>query len=162
MGDEERHERRATGVQKVVASDGNGGKAVSYHWSATRAKTWVGVTGAAFTLLLTVAGAIWMGLQFGIHLEAHEVIVEECGPDGIITDRVEDIVMDVAEEVQGVMQDDLDDFDIRLRDIEVLGNELKTGQSVAVEQAEAQAQQITRNQDELKMLIQRAIDNGGG
>ena len=75
-------------------------------------------------------------------------------PGGVIDDHVQQVAIEAVEEFQAVIQDDLDVYDMRLKDIEGNVGDIKAGQEAA--QMERQ-----RNSEELKLLIQRAIDNGG-
>jgi hypothetical protein len=162
MAGDKRIERRAAGVQKVIATDGNGGREVSYSFNVEKAKVWVGFVGACVALIIAVIGAVWAGVQFGIGAEVHDEVQHECRPGGIIDNHVQQVAIEAVEEFQGVIQDDLDVYDRRLKDIEQMGQDLKTGQATAVQQIQSLSDQQQRNADELKMLIERAIQNGGG
>jgi hypothetical protein len=159
MGGERRLDRRATGVQKVVASDGNGGREVRYQFNIQRAKTWVGFVGTVFTLMLAIGGAVWGGLTFGIGHQIDEGveagIVKECFPGGKIDYHISKTAEALVDEFQEIVADDLAEKGEKL-------DALEAGQESAVQQIESLSVQQERNAEELKMLIQRAIDNGGG
>lgn len=158
MGDEKRLDRRATGVQKVIASDGNGGREVRYQFNIQRAKTWVGFIGAVFTLMLAIGGAVWGGLTFGIGHQIDEGveagILKECSPGGKIDYHITKTAEELVDEFQELVADDLAEKGEKL-------NHLEAGQAKAVEQIESLGRDQQRNADELKMLLQRAIDEGG-
>ena len=147
-------ERRRTGVHSVVSPDGNGGASVTYQASVTRARAWVGLISAVLGLAIMIGGMVWAGVKFGVKSEVRGQIEVECDPDGMIHEEIEQTSREFIEEVQGVIQDDLDYMDNRLDKVEDTGIRLEAGQY-------AIADQQTRNQAELKMLIQRAIDDGG-
>ena len=164
MGDGERIDRRGTGkpaagVQKLVASDGNGGREVTYQFNIQRAKTWVGFLAGVVTLMLAISGAVWGGLTFGIGHQIEEGveagIVKECAPGGKIDYHITKVASEVVDEFQEIVADDLADKGKKL-------DLLEEGQILAVRKIESLSVQQERNADELKMLVQRAIDNGGG
>ena len=147
-------ERRETGVHSVVIQNGSDRPVSSYQVNVTKARTWVGLISAVIGLAIMIGGMVWAGVKFGVKSEIHSQIEVECDPDGMIHEEIEQTSMEFIEEVQGVIQDDLDFMDRRLNTVEDTGIRLETGQH-------AIADQQTRNQAELKMLIQRAIDDGG-
>ena len=147
-------DRRKTGVHEITFEDDNGKKQRTYQVSVQRARAWVGLLSAVLGLAVMIGGMVWASVKFGVATQVHSVIEEECDPDGMIYEEIEQTSRDFIEEVQGVIQDDLDVFEMRLDSVEGLGIELKAGQA-------AMSDQTDRNQAELKMLIQRAIDEGG-
>ncbi len=142
-------DRRQTGVHEVRLPDGT-----SYQANVTKVRAWVGLVSAIITLSVLVGGMVLAGVKFGVTTQVKEIIEVECDPEGMIYEEIEQTSMEFIEEVQGVIQDDLDYMDNRLDAVEVTGLELKMGQSSIADQQE-------RDQAELKMLIQRAIDDGG-
>jgi hypothetical protein len=158
-GDYEGVDRRAQGVQRVIAIDGNGGKDDSIRVNVQTAKVWINLLKALAALLVIVGGAVWGGVRYGISSEVHgEVegqIKHECQEGGKIDVHVRQISEEFMEEVQGVLQDDLDDLDVRQRATE----ETVAGMKGSVDTL---ISDNARNVEEIKMLIQRAIDEGGG
>jgi hypothetical protein len=147
-------ERRRTGVHSVVIQGGNDRPVSSYQVSVTKARAWVGLVSAIIGLAIMIGGLVLAGVKFGVTTQVKDIIEVECDPDGMIHEEIEQTSMEFIEEVQGVIQDDLDYMDGRLDKVEDTGIRLEAGQF-------AIADQQNRNQAELKMLIQRAIDEGG-
>lgn len=149
-----RMERRATGVNKVVFSDGNGGRQELIQVNVEKAKVWVNVAKAAVALILMIAGAMWGAVKFGVssevHTEVESAMEEQLQPGGKIHYGMTDVAMEAVEEIQGVLQDDLDDADQRLRNIEKEIPLIKGS-------VENLSEQNQRNADEIKMLLQEAI-----
>lgn len=141
-------DKRQTGVHEVRLPDGT-----SYQASVTKVRAWVGLVSAIVSLGVLVGGLVLGGVKFGLTTQVRGVIEEECEPKGIIHDRIRCDSDEFIEEMQVVLQDDLDDFDERMEVVEHTVVGLKGGQV-------ALAAQQTRNQDELRMLIQRAINDG--
>ena len=138
-----------TGVHEVRLPDGT-----SYQATVTKVRAWVGVVSAIITLAVLIGGLVLAGVKFGVTTQVEEIIEVECDPEGMIDDHIQQTAYEMGEEIQGVIQDDLDYMDNRLDKVEDRGLELKMGQDSIAEQQD-------RNQAELKMLIQRAIDDGG-
>jgi hypothetical protein len=136
--------------------DGNGDKEDTLQFNVKTARAWVGFIAAVFSLAVAIAGAVWAGVQFGITGEVHEQIGVECEPDGMIDRHVQRISKEYMEEVQGVIQDDLDDFDGRVGGLELQAAQTKGSVDALISANE-------RNVEEIKMLLQEAIEaNGGG
>jgi hypothetical protein len=151
------NDRRGTGkpeagVNRVITTDGNGGKTDTIQFNIARAKVMVNFAKALVALLIIVGGAVWGGVRWGINAEVHSevetAIADGCAPGGKINMHVRHISEEYMDEVQGVLQDDLDNLD----------DELK-GMKTSVDTLVANT---THNTDEIKMLLQRAINDGGG
>lgn len=153
-----RHDRRATGVQRVVFSNGNGEKDEMYSVNMTKAKTWLGMLATALTVLGTVIGGVWAGVQFGISSEVHDTVEAESQPGGQIYQVVEDKAEEAIEEVQGVFQDDLDAFEKELKEFK---GELKETHDLGIRLEERQIA-IQADVDEKHQELLRAIREGGG
>jgi hypothetical protein len=158
-GNADRMERRATGVHTVTMTDGNGSKTEMVQVNVEKAQMWINFLKAFAALILVVGGAVWGGVKWGIHSEVHEEVETametEMGPGGKIDLHMHEISQEAIEEVQGVIQDDLDYQDERMDRLETDVLAIKGG-------VEAIQQQQQRNTDELKMLIEIAIRQGGG
>jgi len=137
-------DRRETGIHTTRISNGNGDHLDFVTVTARKVKVIAGAVASVLVLLGMVFGAV----RFGIVAETKQVIEAEAqNENGVIHRVIHDCAEEYIEEFQGVLQDDLDDFDKRLGSLE---GEVKT----AVVTGE-------RNQEELKMLLQQAIENGG-
>jgi hypothetical protein len=147
-------DRRKTGVHSVVIQGGSDEPVASYQVNVTRARAWVGLVSAIIALAILIGGMVLAGVKFGVTTQVKEIIEVECDPQGMIDDHIQQTAYEMGEEIQGVIQDDLDYMDGRLDKVEDRGLELKMGQ-------DAIADQQARDQAELKMLIQRAINDGG-
>jgi uncharacterized protein YoxC len=159
MSNGDRIDRRAAGVQKVIITDGNGGKQETIQVNVEKAQVWINFLKAFAALVIVVAGAMWGAVRWGVSYEVHEEVEtameEEMKPGGKIDRHMHAISMEAIEEVQGVLQDDLDYQDRRLDRVETDIGEIKAG----VEHLNSQQQ---RNVDEIRMLLQRALDESGG
>ena len=103
-------DRRKTGINRVLISNGNGEKIDIITMTASRIKVWAG----ALIAMLTVAGMVYAAARYGVGFEIKEVIGEECQPPaGMIYREIESRSQLFLEEIQGVIQDDLDVFDDR-------------------------------------------------
>jgi hypothetical protein len=142
----------------VIVTNGNGDKEETIQVNVERAKVWINLLKALAALLVIVGGAVWGGVRYGINSEVHgeveEQIKHECEEGGKVDVHVRQISEEFMEEVQGVLQDDLDDQDQRLREIE-------TGQAQLKGSVDALTTTSERNVEEIKMLLQQAIDEGG-
>lgn len=145
-------ERRATGVHKVTMTDGNGGKTEMVQVNVEKAKMIINFLKAFVVFILTVAGAVWAGVKWGINSEVHQEVETqmeaEMEPGGKIDHHMHEISMEAIEEVQGVLQDDLDFQDQRLDRVETDIGEIKGG--------------ITAIQRTQELLLQQAMTEGGG
>lgn len=152
-------DRRTSGFTKVEISDGNGGVVTKrYSWNVTRAKAWIGAITGGITLASVILGGVWAIVSYGIKQEAHKEIVREVAPGGVIDDCVQKATRQAAIMITEELQSNLGEYDERLQTIERLGEELVEGQQDAVAKAESQAISIQRNQEELKILLHRAIN----
>jgi len=134
-------DRRKTGVHGIRITDGNGDHLDLI--TATAKKT--RVIAGAVTAVLVLLGMVFGAVRLGVVAEARQVIrVEALSEDGIIHRVIHECAEEYIDEMQGVLQDDLDDFDKRIGGLE-------NGQIAIVTQQED-------HQQELKMLIQRAIN----
>jgi hypothetical protein len=161
MGNGERIDRRATGVQRVVVHNGNGLKDEMYSVNVTRAKTWLGMLATALTVVATVIGGVWAGVQFGISSEVHSEVERECKPGGHIDQAIQRTADEHLEEIQGVLQDDLDDFDDRFRKQHV---ELQEQHDLGIRLEERQIAiqvDVDEKHQELLRAIQQASGGGG-
>jgi len=164
MGNDERIDRRATGAQRVIIPDGNGGKQELIQINIGRAQMWMNIAKGFVALVLTIAAAMWGAVKFGVssevHTEVESAMEEELQPGGKIHYGMQDVALEAVEEIQAVLQDDLDDLDTRMGTVEVAATS-------AQQSIEHLADQNQRNADEIKMLLQEAItearnDGGGG
>lgn len=152
-------DRRAVGVHTVKMTDGNGDKQEMIQVNVEKAKVWVNFLKAFVALIIVVAGAVWGGVKWGISSEVHQEVEtameEEMKAGGKIDMHLHEISRDAVEEVQGMIQDDLDYQDRRLDRLEIDVLAIKGG-------VESIQQQQQRNADEIKLLLERAIREGGG
>ena len=145
-------DRRKTGVQRVVVKDGNGGKLDVYTMTLGRLKVWLGVLAALVAILSSVFAAVRVGVGFEVHTEIDRQTLEE---DGVIHRKIEECAQQYIGEMKTTMDVEMEIFEERLDTVELLVGELKGGQKTIASQQE-------RNQQELKMLLERAIANGSG
>jgi hypothetical protein len=144
-------DRRETGVHKMTVTDANGDSETTYQFNVKRVRAWAAMILAVGGVITMIGGGIAAGLRFGVRTEAENIIQTECAPGGMIDSHIQQTAYEMGEEIQGVIQDDLDYMDGRLDNVEKMGIELGKGQ-------ENITAQQTRNQDELKMLLRRAIE----
>ncbi len=151
------NDRRKTGVNRVLISDGNGGKLDVYTATASRIKVWASAIGSIFFVLGLAFGAARLGVGF----EIHQAIDEECDPpNGVIYKEIESMSKEFLEEVQAVLQDDLDVFDERFEKQEA---DLKAQHEIVIRLDERQiAMEKARieDKDDLIREIRRAGGNG--
>ena len=153
MDNDNRIDRRATGVQKVVARDGNGGQEQTYQFSVTKAKTWLGFLATLAGLISVVVAGVWGGVQFGIGSEVVERIKVECSEGGMIDGHIQRTAYEMGEEIQGVIQDDLDVLDSRLLE--------QRDRGIRVEQSVLDLTgQVDENQDEIMRMLRAAAGQG--
>ncbi len=142
------NDRRKTGIHRTKIRDGNGVELDLVTVTAKKVK----VVAGAITAVLMVLASVFAAVRLGVVTEVHKAIeVEAMDEEGAIHRVIHTCAEEYIGEVQGVIQDDLDMFERRIDDVEDMGVLLKAGQ-------EAISSQQDRNQDELKMLIQRAIE----
>jgi hypothetical protein len=151
-------DRRATGAQRVIIPDGNGGKVEFFQVNIGRAQMWLNACKAFIALILVIAGAMWGAVRFGVQSEVHQeveaVFAEEMKPGGDVDRHMHEISQEAIEEVQGVIQDDFDYQDRRLDRVETDIGQIKAG----IEHLKVQQD---RNVDEIRLLLQQAIEEGG-
>jgi len=159
MTNRERIDRRAEGIRRVIATDGNGGKTDTIQFNVERAKVIVNFLKALVALLIIVGGGVWGGVTFGIRTEVHgeveEQIKVECEPKGMIDTHVRLISEEYMDEVQEVLQGDLEDLDERVGEMEQTQSGLKGSVDTLISDN-------VRNIEEIKMLLRSAIDSNGG
>lgn len=144
-------DRRETGIHRTLISDGNGGRLDLITVTARRVR----VIGMAVLTLFGVLGAIFGAVRMGVVSEVHAAVEAEARDEsGIIHQQIHECAEKYIDDVQEVIQEDFEVFDGRLKKVEVVGIQLTSGQ-------EAISAQQARNQEELKMLLERAIANGG-
>ena len=148
-------ERRETGVHSVVIQNGSDRPVSSYQVNVTKARAWVGLFSALLGLAIMIGGMVWAGVKFGVKSEVRGQIEVECDPTGMIDDHIQQTAYEMGEEIQGVIQDDLDDLDDRMETVE-------HGQTSIKGSVDALRSESTRNADEIKMLLRQAIEEGDG
>lgn len=154
--------RRATdspGVHRSVATDGNGGRDDRL---TINVKTIRGIFAALTAVVLfavTVTGAVWGGIRFGIGTEVSDIVEAECMPGGHIDVHVRTISEEYMDEVQGVLQDDLDGFDEQLVVEHDRGIRMEERQIAIIRRQLTIDQKVDANQLELLRAIRQ---NGGG
>ena len=143
-------DRRKTGVNRVVSTDGNGGETVAYNLTATwgKAQTVLGVLIAAGTIL----GGVFIAARVGVQIEVKDAIkVEAQDEKGVIHQEIHACVEEVVEEVQAVFQDDLDVFD---------GEQREQGKAIA--RVEVQQKALDEKMDDNKEDLIREIRLAAG
>lgn len=149
-------DRRATGVQRVITTDGNGEKEDTYQFNVKRARTLVGFATAVVVLLLTVGGAVLGGVRYGISSEVHtEVegqIKHECEPQGMIDLHVKKVATELVDEFQEIVEDNIAEASIERSEQHDLSIRLEERQ-IAMEK------KMVEDKADLIREIQRA---GGG
>lgn len=132
MGNGERIDRRATGVQRVIATNGNGDKEDTYQFNVKRARALVGFVAAVAALLLTVGGAVVGGVRYGIGSEVHEEvetkIKAECEPNGMIDIHVRTVATELVDEFQEIVEDEIAEADAERQEQHDLGIRLEERQ----------------------------------
>ena len=132
MTNGERLDRRSAGVQRVIVTDGNGGREDTYQFNVKRARALVGFMSAVFTLLLVVGGAVMGGVKYGIssevHTEVEGAIKHECEPDGMIDIHVKKVATELVDEIQEIVEDNIADADIERQEQHDLGIRLEERQ----------------------------------
>ncbi len=151
MADGDRVDRRQAGVHKTVSTNGNGDREVTYQFNVKRIRAVAGMLSAVFTLILLVIGGMWAGVRVGIGTGVQDAIEIECDPGGMIDDHIQQTAYEMGQEIQGVIQDDLDDFNERMEDVE-------KGQVAIIGSVDALKTQSERSVEEIKMLLRRAIE----
>ena len=109
----ERLDRRSAGVQRVIVTDGNGGREDTYQFNVKRARALVGFMSAVFTLLLVVGGAVMGGVKYGISSEVHTEV------EG---------ATELVDEIQEIVEDNIADADIERQEQHDLGIRLEERQ----------------------------------
>ena len=147
-------DRRKTGVHRVRATNGNGGEFDVYTATASRVKVWAG----AIIAVLTVVGMVFAATRIGVGIEVHDAIEAECEP-GMVIDRAIDAKADeFLEEVQGVIQDDMDDWDNKFKEQAVQMQE-QNERGIRLEERQTA---IQRKMDTDKAELIREIRRAGG
>lgn len=148
-------DRRKTGINRVVISDGNGGEQIIWTAAIERAKVWIGFVLAVSALVTVVFGAV----RFGVGVEVHQAIDNELEPGGSIQQTMMAVSEEYIGEVQGVIQDDLDYLGSRVDTIEQTGRDLQAGQIRINERFDEMAERVDRNQDEIMRMLHQAADS---
>ena len=111
MANEDRIDRRATGVQRVIATNGNGDKDDTIQVNVKTIKGVFAALTAVVVFLLTVGGAVWGGVRWGIGSEVHSEIEAECEPNGMIDTHVRKVATELVDEFQLIVEDNIADAD---------------------------------------------------
>ncbi len=156
MQNGDRVDRRATGVQRVIATNGNGDKDDTLQFNVKTARAWVGFIAAVFSLLLVVGGAVMGGVRWGINAEVGEEvegqIETECEPGGMIDDHVRKVATELVDEFQEIVEDNISDASVERREQHDLGIRLEERQ-IAMEK------KMDSDKADLIREIQRAGDS---
>lgn len=124
--------RRAKGIQRVIATDGNGGREDTLQFNVKTARAWVGFTAAVVSLLLVVGGAVMGGVRHGINSEVHgeveDQIKVECEPDGMIDIHVRKVATELVDEFQEIVEDNIAETSAELQEQHDLGIRLEERQ----------------------------------
>lgn len=142
-------DRRKTGVNRVLISDGNGGELDVYTMTAQRLRVWAG----AAVAVLAVCGMVFSAARFGVGVEVHHAIEEEATLEaGAIHREIHRCTEEYMDEIVEVIQEDMEIFDeqlsvqrgqlsdqhdlgIRLEERQIALDKKVDGQHVAVMQA---------------------------
>jgi hypothetical protein len=144
-------DRRRKGVQTVKISDGNGGELNLVTATFRQARFVL----AMLIAIGTIFGGVFIAVRVGIGYEIHAAIKTEAREDGgIIQAEIRECTEEYIEEIQGVIQDDLDDFDKRMKSVEEGQADLRTGQHVALVK-------LDDHQEEIRILFREAIEREG-
>ncbi len=115
MGNGDRVDRRAEGVRRVIATNGNGDQDDSIQVNVKTIKGVFAALTAIVVFLLTVGGAVWGGVRWGIGSEVHGEVEEqikiECEPSGMIDVHVRKVATELVDEFQEIVEDNIADAD---------------------------------------------------
>jgi hypothetical protein len=137
-------DRRTKGIQRVIATDGNGAKDDSIQFNIQTAKVWINFAKALAALLVIVGGAVWGGVRYGISSEVHDEIERECEPRGMIDTHVRTVATELVDEFQEIVEDNIADTDIKLQEQHDLGIRLEERQIALQDKMDADKAELIR------------------
>ena len=98
----ERIDRRATGVQRVIATNGNGDRDDTIQFNIKTARAGLGLVSAVISLLLLIGGIAWTAVRYGVgaevHAEVETAIEEECEHNGMIDNHVRAVATELVDD----------------------------------------------------------------
>lgn len=154
MANGDRIDRRATGVQRVIATNGNGDRDDTIQVNVKTIRGVFAALTAVVVFLLTVGGAVWGGVRWGIGSEVHSEIERECEPSGMIDNHVRTVATELVDEFQAIVEVEIAEASVERQEQHDLGIRLEERQ-IAMEK------QRTEDKDDLIREIQRAAGGGG-
>ncbi len=157
MANDDRIDRRATGVQRVIATNGNGDKDDTLQFNVKTARAGIGLLSAVVSLLLLIGGIAWTAVRYGVGAEVHHEVEEkirvECEPDGMIDVHVKKVATELVDEFQEIVEDNIADASTERREQRDLGIRLEERQ-IAMEK------KMDSDKEDLIREIQRAGGDG--
>lgn len=104
-------DRRARGITRSIATDGNGGKDDRLIVNVKTIKGVFAALTAIVVFLLTVGGAVMGGVKYGVSSEVHDEIERECEPSGMIDKHVRTVATELVDEFQEIVEDSISEAD---------------------------------------------------
>ena len=106
------NERRASGLHKTIFSDDKGNKIETYHFSANKASTWVGLIVGVAAIISIVFGAV----RFGVGVEVKDIIrLEVQDENGVIRREMKECAEEVVAKRVARIQADLTDVENQVK-----------------------------------------------